>query len=66
MGGEWESVKPAPLEQAALGGQCVTWWVVPAIPCTGVAVGKCPGGGPRPPAPAQGRSLLGAMLPTAR
>ena len=27
----------------------MTWWVVPAIPCMGVAVGKCPGGSPAPP-----------------
>lgn len=43
----------------------MTWWVVPAIPCMGVAVGKCPGGSPAPP-PAQGQSLPGAMLPAAR
>lgn len=29
----------------------MTWWVVPAIPCMGVAVGKCPGGSPAPPPP---------------
>jgi len=26
----------------------VTWYVVLAIPCMGVAVGKCPGGSPAP------------------
>lgn len=41
-------MKPAPPEQAALGGQAVTRWVVLAIPCTGMVVGKCPEG-PRPP-----------------